>query len=80
MHYVAVKSAEHQTRAVAFWARQDFVGQCTQLTNARRGHLAEFGLGVAKGPANLIALGSMMDDASFDVQEGVRDSGLPALS
>jgi transposase len=80
MHCVAVKSAEHQTRAVAFRARQYFVGQCTQLINALRGHLAEFGLVVAKGPANLKSLGSMMDDASLDVPEGVRDGDLPAFS
>ena len=44
MHYVAVKSAEHQARAVAFRTHQCFVGQRTQLINALRGHLAEFGL------------------------------------
>jgi hypothetical protein len=74
------KSVEHQTRAVAFRTRQYFVGQCTQLINALRGHLAEFGLVVAKGPANLKSLGSMMDNASLDVPEGVRDGDLPALS
>ena len=42
LHYVAVKSAEHQARAVAFRTHQCFVGQRTQLINALRGHLAEF--------------------------------------
>lgn len=46
LHYVAVKSAEHQARAVAFRTHQSFVGQRTQLINALRG-LAEFGLVVA---------------------------------
>ena len=50
MHCVAVKSAEHQARAVAFRTHQCFVRQRTQLINALRGHLAEFGLVVAKGP------------------------------
>jgi transposase len=44
IHYVAVKSAEHQARAVSFRTHQCFVRQRTQLINALRSHLAEFGL------------------------------------
>jgi transposase len=73
MHCVAVKSAEHQARVVAFRAHQCFVGQRTQLINALRGHLAEFGLVVAKGPTNLKSLATMMEDASIEVPEAVRD-------
>jgi len=73
MHFVAVKSAAHQARAVAFRAHQCFVGQRTQLINALRGHLAEFGLVVAKGPANLKSLVGMLKDESLDLPEGVRD-------
>ena len=73
MHCVAVKSGEHQARAVAFRAHQCFVGQRTQLINALRGHLAEFGLVVAKGPTNLKSLATMMEDASIEVPEAVRD-------
>ncbi len=40
---------------------------------ALRGHLAEFGLIVAKGPANLKSLVGMMKDESLDLPEGVRD-------
>lgn len=40
LHYVAVKSAEHQAQAVAFRTQQSFVGQRTQLITAMRGHLA----------------------------------------
>ena len=53
MHYVAVKSVEHQARAVVFRTHQCFVRQRTQLINALRGHLAEFGLVIAQGSANL---------------------------
>jgi transposase len=53
IHYVAVKSFEHQARAVAFRTHQCFVRQRTQLINALRGHLAEFGIVVAQGPAHL---------------------------
>lgn len=73
MHCVAVKSAEHQARAVAFRTHQCFVRQRTQLINSLRGHLAEFGVVVAKGPANLKSLVEMMDDATVDLPETVRD-------
>ena len=73
MHYVAVKSAEHQARAVAFRTHQCFVRQRTQLINALRGHLAEFGLVVAKGPGNLKTLASMMGDATVDLPETARE-------
>lgn len=59
IHYVAVKSAEHQARAEAFRTHQCFVKQHTQLINALRGHLAEIGLIVAQGPANLKAVAGM---------------------
>jgi transposase len=73
IHYVAVKSPEHQARAVAFRTHQCFVGQRTQLINALRGHLAEFGLVVAKGPANLKSVAAMVDDATVDLPDAVRD-------
>lgn len=63
LHYVAVKSAEHQARAVAFRTHQSFVGQRTQLINAMRGHLGEFGLVVAQGPTGLKSVAGMIDDA-----------------
>ncbi len=50
--YVAVKSVEHQARAVAFRTHQCFDRQRTQLINALRGHPAEFGIVVAQGPAH----------------------------
>jgi transposase len=56
MRFVAVKSVETQGRAVAFRTHQCLVRQRTQLINALRGHLAEFGLVAPKGPANLKVL------------------------
>ena len=53
MRFVAVKSAETQGRAVAALAHRCLVRQRTQLINALRGHLAEFGLVAPKGPASL---------------------------
>lgn len=43
MRFVAVKSVETQGRVVAFRTHQCLVRQRTQLINALRGHLAEFG-------------------------------------
>nr|WP_246359972.1 IS110 family transposase [Stakelama sediminis] len=70
--YVAVKSAEHQARAVAFRTHQSFVGQRTQLINALCGHLAEFGLVVAQGPADLKSVVGMIDDRATDLPDAVR--------
>ena len=73
LHYVAVKSAEQQARAVAFRTHQSFVGQRTQLINALRGHLAEFGVVVAQGPANLKGIAGMIDDDAISLPDEVRD-------
>ncbi|MGP4689590.1 IS110 family transposase [Agrobacterium pusense] len=75
MHYVAVKSAEHQAHAVAFRTHQCFVRQRTQLINALRGHLAEFGIVVAQGPANLDAVAGILAEESVDLPDGVRVIG-----
>ncbi|MDH6268196.1 transposase [Rhizobium sp. SG_E_25_P2] len=75
MHYVAVKSAEHQARAVAFRTHQCFVRQRTQLINALRGHLAEFGIVVAQGPANLGAVPGILADEAADLPDSVRVIG-----
>lgn len=75
MHYVAVKSAEHQARAVAFRTHQCFVRQRTQLINALRGHLAEFGIVVAQGPANLGAFAGILANEAVDLPDGVRVIG-----
>jgi transposase len=68
-----VKSADHQARAVAFRTHQSFVGQRTQLINALRGHLAEFGVVLAQGPANLKAVSGIIDGEAGELPEVVRD-------
>ncbi|MCB2079329.1 MAG: IS110 family transposase [Novosphingobium sp.] len=73
MHYVAVKSAEHQARAVAYRTHQCFVGQRTQVINALRGHLAEFGLVFAQGLPHLKDIRVAIEDETVDLPEGVRD-------
>ncbi len=75
MRFVAVKSAETQGRAVAFRTHQCMVRQRTQLINALRGHLAEFGLVAPKGPASLKLLENALADESTDLPEAVRHMG-----
>jgi len=75
MRFVAVKSAETQGRAVAFRTHQCLVRQRTQLINALRGHLAEFGLVAPKGPASLKVLENALEDQASDVPGHVRGMG-----
>jgi len=53
MRFVAPKSEQTQAAAVVFRARDLLVKQRTQIINALRGHLAEFGIVAAKGPARV---------------------------
>lgn len=73
IYYVAVKTAEHQARAVAFRTYQSFVGQRTQLINVLRGHLAKFGFVVAQGPTGIKAVGGMIDNDITQLPDTVRD-------
>jgi len=73
LHYVAVRSAEHQARSVTFRTHQCFVGQRTQLINALRGHLAEFGVVVAHGPIGLRSIPNLLEGEAFDLPEGVKE-------
>ena len=56
MRFVAVKGEEQQAAAVVFRARDLLVRQRTQIINAIRGHLAEFGMVVAKGAFHVAKL------------------------
>src|SRR5207237_313646 len=49
MRFVAVKTAEQQAAQMLMGMRERLIGYQTQLTNAIRGHAAEFGLVAAKG-------------------------------
>jgi transposase len=67
MRFVAPKSAEAQGAAVIFRTRDLLVRQRTQLSNALRGHLAEFGFVVPQGVGHvsrLIALVALAPPAS----------------
>lgn len=73
MRFVAPKSAEQQASAIVFRARDLLVRQRTQIINALRGHLAEFGIVVAKGPAHVAKLVAMIEE------EKAPPDALPAL-
>ena len=63
MRFVPVKTEEQQSALLMHRARELLVRQRTQLINAVRGHLAEFGLVAARGPWNVpLLLASMGED------------------
>lgn len=53
MRFVAVKSEAKQALSAVFRARDLLVGQRTQLINALRGHLGEYGIVAPQGPSHV---------------------------
>lgn len=70
MRFVAVKSAEQQARAMVFKTRDLLVRQRSQIVNALRGHLMEYGVIAPTGLASLKSLIARIEDP---------DNDLPAL-
>jgi transposase len=56
MRFVPVKTAESQAALTMLGVRDLLVKQRTMLINAMRGHAAEFGVTVAKGPQQVVEL------------------------
>ncbi len=75
MRFVAVKSEESQAAAVIFRTRDLLVRQRTQLINALRGHMGEFGVVVPQGAARAKELIAAVADPDTLVPEAAR----PAL-
>lgn len=69
MRFVAVKSEEAQGSAIVFRTRDLLVRQRTQVINALRGHLAEFGGVVAKGPQHVPKLIAVVEDSASKLPE-----------
>ncbi len=69
MRFVQVRSEDNQAAALAFKARDLLVQQRTQIINALRGHLSEFGFVVAKGPTHVRKLVSVVEDGSIKLPE-----------
>ena len=78
MRFVAVKSEESQAAAVIFRTRDLLVRQRTQLINALRGHLGEFGLVVPQGASQAAQLIAIVADPDAPLPEAAR-SALRAL-
>ena len=72
MRFVQPKTAEAQGAAVIFRARDLLVRQRTQLINALRGHLVEFGFVVRKGTSNVGQLISLVEDPSSVIPPDAR--------
>jgi transposase len=72
MRFVAPKSEQTQAAALVFRARDLLVRQRTQTINALRGHLAEFGMVVAKGPAHISQLVQAVENADEPLPEIAR--------
>ncbi len=67
MRFVAPKSVEAQGAAIVFRTRDLLVRQRTQLTNALRGHMAEFGLVVRHGLRHAEKLIELVKDPAADL-------------
>lgn len=67
MRFVQPKSAAAQAAAVVFRTRDLLVRQRTQLINALRGHLGEFGFVVRQGPGHVGKLVAVVEDPSSDL-------------
>jgi transposase len=73
MRFVAVKTEEAQAAAIIFRTRDLLVRQRTQIINALRGHLTEFGIIVAKGPQHAGKLIALVNDSATDLPNAARD-------
>ncbi|MDX8502125.1 IS110 family transposase [Mesorhizobium sp. VK4C] len=62
MRFVTVKSEEQQASALVFRTRDLLVRQRTQLANAIRGHLTEYGWVAPKGVSYVSMLGDMLEE------------------
>jgi transposase len=72
MRFVTPKSAEAQGAGVIFRTRDLLVRQRTQLINALRGHLAEFGYVVRQGVGHVDKLIELVADPATDLPDEAR--------
>jgi transposase len=75
MRFVAIKSQAQQANALVFRARDLLVRQRTQMINASRGHLLEFGWVVPNGRQHLGDLSRLIRKPASDFPE----EALPVL-
>src|SRR6478672_3665555 len=65
MRFVPVKSEEQQAAGLVFRTRDLLVRQRTQLINAIRGHLTEYGWVAPKGPSHVAMLADLIDEGEM---------------
>lgn len=73
MRFVEVKSTEQQSRAILFRSRGRLVHQRTELVNALRGCLYEFGHVVPQGLHQLGRITDILDEQNSDLPELMRE-------
>jgi len=75
MHFVAVKTEAQQALGMLFHTRDLLVRQRTQMINALRGHLAEYGVVAPQGTARIRQLAAVLDDGDCGLPEAVVELG-----
>lgn len=73
MRFVEPKTEGQQSRAIVFRTREQFVNQRTELVNALRAHLYEFGYVAPQGIGHLRRLAEIVEDESAELPVLVRD-------
>jgi transposase len=79
MRFVPIKTAEQQSTLVIHRVRETLVGQKTQLINALRGHLAEFGIVAPQGAHKVAQLTMRLADPGDDQVPAAARSVLQVL-
>lgn len=72
MRFVPVKSAEKQASTVAFKTRDLLVRQRSQMINALRGHVGEFGIIAPQGVAHASKMGDWIKSANCSLPDAAR--------
>lgn len=75
MRFVSIKSEKQQGRGALFRTRELLIRQRTQLVNALRAHLAEFGLIVPKGIRNVKRLAEHIENPENILPDCIREVG-----
>ena len=73
MRFVEPKSAEQQGRAILFRARERLVHQRTELINALRACLYEYGYVVPQGVRQIIRIEAILDEPHSDLPDLMRE-------
>ena len=79
MRFVEVKTEDQQARAILFRTREQLVRQRTDLINALRAHLYEYGYIVPQGIGHQGRLKEILDEPKSELPELVREVGRTIL-